>query len=346
MQNFVARMVEKTRHGFAVQRDADVILWIVASADDSLSCDAKCVFQKLGLEHGNDPSEGVFGGFFPVRQMGEFPEPFRIRFREKSEPGEGRDPANRAHEHDEKDVLQAKFDLVLHPRVHRFDFSVDFDDAFIKPVIFHDETFFSNWVRNVFLIIFRPDFGFHFVHFTQFARQPCWRKGVRRSRSERSGENFTGDYRQKVRRGCVVYTDKYKVYDSLMCCGYRHLNVDYSSRFCVGKVYINGLEGFWSWAKERLFKHYGASAKNFPLYLKELEFRYNHREESIFEPLVRYLSDLVPELPPPRRWLRVPNGRFESPELCILNLVWINLVQILSNHLKLLRKVSFAPAPP
>ena len=103
---------------------------------------------------------------------------------------------------------------------------------------------------------------------------------------------------KKVRRGSVVYTDKYKTYDSLMCCGYRHLNVDHSSRFCDGKVHINGLEGFWSWAKERLFKHHGVSAKNFPLYLKELEFRYNHRDESIFESLVGFLSDLVPELPP------------------------------------------------
>ena len=103
---------------------------------------------------------------------------------------------------------------------------------------------------------------------------------------------------KKVRHGSVVYADKYKTYDSLMCCGHRHLNVDHSSRFCDGKVHINGLGGFWSWAKERLFKHHGVSAKNFPLYLKELEFRYNHREESIFEPLVRFLSDLVPELPP------------------------------------------------
>ena len=100
---------------------------------------------------------------------------------------------------------------------------------------------------------------------------------------------------KKVRRGSIVYTDRYKVYDSLMCCGYRHLNVDHSSKFVDGKVHINGLEGFWSWAKERLFKHHGISAKNFPLYLKELEFRYNHRDESIFEHLVQFLSDLVPD---------------------------------------------------
>ena len=93
-----------------------------------------------------------------------------------------------------------------------------------------------------------------------------------------------------------------------MCCGYRHLNVDHSSKFVDGKVHINGLEGFWSWAKERLFKHHGISPQKFPLYLKELEFRYNHREESIFERLVEFLSDFVPELP------REPHGSASQRE--------------------------------
>ena len=79
---------------------------------------------------------------------------------------------------------------------------------------------------------------------------------------------------QKVRRGSVVYTDRYRSYDRLMCCGYKHLRVDHSKEFrCSSnkKVPINGLEGFWSWAKERLFKHHGISLRLFPLYLKKLE---------------------------------------------------------------------------
>jgi transposase len=45
-----------------------------------------------------------------------------------------------------------------------------------------------------------------------------------------------------------------------------------------GKVYINGIEGFWSYAKERLLKFHGVSKDNFIYYLKELEFRYNFRD--------------------------------------------------------------------
>ena len=99
-----------------------------------------------------------------------------------------------------------------------------------------------------------------------------------------------------VRRGSIVYTDKFRSYNSLMFCGYRHLKVDHNKRFASGKVCINGLEGFWSWAKERLLKHHGVSPKNFPLYLKELEFRYNYRHTDIFENVVEYLCDLVPKL--------------------------------------------------
>ncbi len=101
---------------------------------------------------------------------------------------------------------------------------------------------------------------------------------------------------KKVRRGSLIYTDRYKVYDSLMFCGYRHLAVDHSKHFSKGRVYINGLEGFWSWAKERLVKHHGISPHRFPLYLKELEFRYNHRSEDLFPLLVKCLTNLVPKV--------------------------------------------------
>ncbi|MCX5852753.1 MAG: transposase, partial [Deltaproteobacteria bacterium] len=100
---------------------------------------------------------------------------------------------------------------------------------------------------------------------------------------------------KKVRRGSVVYTDKFRSYDSLMFCGYRHLKVDHGKYFSSGKVYINGLEGFWSWAKERLVKHHGVSKEQFPLYLKELEFRYNNRRTDLFDHVATYLCNLVPK---------------------------------------------------
>ena len=99
-----------------------------------------------------------------------------------------------------------------------------------------------------------------------------------------------------VRRGSIVYTDKYRSYDSLMFCGYRHLKINHKKRFATGKVYINGIEGFWSYAKERLIKHHGVSKEKFPLYLKEMEFRYNHRNDNFFFLITKNLVNLVPDL--------------------------------------------------
>lgn len=99
-----------------------------------------------------------------------------------------------------------------------------------------------------------------------------------------------------VRRGSIVYTDKFKGYDSLMFCGYRHINLDHKKFFANGKVYINGVEGFWSYAKERLIKFHGISKEKFPLYLKEMEFRYNNRGKSLFNLLAQNLCNLVPDL--------------------------------------------------
>ncbi|MDP7416407.1 MAG: transposase, partial [Desulfobacterales bacterium] len=58
-------------------------------------------------------------------------------------------------------------------------------------------------------------------------------------------ETLIGLTVRTVRRGSIIYTDKFRSYDSLMFCGYRHLKIDHNMKFATGKVYINGLEGFW-----------------------------------------------------------------------------------------------------
>ena len=84
----------------------------------------------------------------------------------------------------------------------------------------------------------------------------------------------------------LIYTDKYKGYDGLVMYGFRHERIDHSERFANGKVYINRIEGFWSHVKERLLKYHDLSAQLFPLYLKELEFRYNMRGMDLYDELL------------------------------------------------------------
>jgi transposase len=99
-----------------------------------------------------------------------------------------------------------------------------------------------------------------------------------------------------VKRGSLVYTDKYHSYDALTFYGYQHLRVDHDRRFSRGKVHINGLEGFWSYAKGKLLKHHGVSPHRFPLYLYEMQFRYNHRRENLFDLFLQAVLKPVPDL--------------------------------------------------
>ena len=94
---------------------------------------------------------------------------------------------------------------------------------------------------------------------------------------------------KKVKRGSLIYTDQYRGYDGLVMYGLRHERIDHSKRFKNGKVYINGIEGFWSYAKERLMRFHGVSSKLFPMYLKELGFRYNRRGKDLYEEILKVL---------------------------------------------------------
>jgi transposase len=52
--------------------------------------------------------------------------------------------------------------------------------------------------------------------------------------------------------------------------------------FAGSHKHINGIEPFWSYVKRRMRKHNGTPRRKFPLYLKEAEFRFNHRDEKMF----------------------------------------------------------------
>ena len=99
-----------------------------------------------------------------------------------------------------------------------------------------------------------------------------------------------------VKRGTLIYTDKWAGYDTLTFCGYRHLRIDHGRHFSRGKVHINGLEGFWSYAKAKFLKHHGVSPSKFPLYLYEWQFRYNHRHENLFDLILDQSLKPLPNL--------------------------------------------------
>jgi transposase len=94
--------------------------------------------------------------------------------------------------------------------------------------------------------------------------------------------------RRKSRKGSVYYTDSFRSYNSLHRYG-KHYRVNHQHAFKTRSKYkshINGIEGFWSFCKHKLYNYRGVSKSNFPLYLKEMEWRYNHRHENILQLLI------------------------------------------------------------
>jgi len=91
-------------------------------------------------------------------------------------------------------------------------------------------------------------------------------------------ETLMAQIKAKTYKGSVFYTDTFKSYKSLSQVG-KHFEINHQKDFAKGPNHINGIEGFWSYAKKRLYKYHGVDAAHFPLYLKELEFRFNNRNE-------------------------------------------------------------------
>lgn len=97
-----------------------------------------------------------------------------------------------------------------------------------------------------------------------------------------SAKTLMNEIQNKTNKGSVFYTDGWKSYASLEQYG-KHNIIDHDKELVDNNHnHINGIEGFWSFAKERFHKYHGIDKENYPFYVKEMEFRFNHRNESVF----------------------------------------------------------------
>lgn len=97
----------------------------------------------------------------------------------------------------------------------------------------------------------------------------------------------------KVRLKSSIHSDKWKGYNGLVDLGYKkHYRLDHSrNEFAKGKSHINGIEGFWGYAKTRMVKFKAMPKQTFSLHLKETEFRYNYRHENLYLFLLKLLKN-------------------------------------------------------
>lgn len=89
---------------------------------------------------------------------------------------------------------------------------------------------------------------------------------------------------KKVQLGSDAFSDTATWYSGLVGLGYLHRTVDHGKQeYADGEIHINGLEGFWGLSKTNIHTYKGVSKKNWLLYLKEMEWRYNNRHLSFDE---------------------------------------------------------------
>lgn len=82
--------------------------------------------------------------------------------------------------------------------------------------------------------------------------------------------------RRKIRPDSVVYTDGHPSYNVLDVSEFHHLRINHAQHFANGKKHINGIENFWNQAKRWLRRYNGIPRRSFPLFLKEVQLRFNY----------------------------------------------------------------------
>ena len=100
---------------------------------------------------------------------------------------------------------------------------------------------------------------------------------------------------EHTKRGSIYYTDDFKGYGVLSFRG-KHQRVLHSKEeYVSGRTHINGIEGFFSYAKTWLYHYRGVPSQYFHLYLKETESRFNHRDKDLFPLIAQLLVNPVPD---------------------------------------------------
>ncbi|MGI0063031.1 MAG: IS1595 family transposase [Nitrosotalea sp.] len=95
--------------------------------------------------------------------------------------------------------------------------------------------------------------------------------------------------KKHTKKGSLYYTDDYTAYASLNMRGKHKVVAHGMDEYVRDDAHINGIEGFWSYAKTWMYHYRGVPRQYFHLYLKEIEFRFNNRENDLFPILSKLL---------------------------------------------------------
>jgi transposase len=97
--------------------------------------------------------------------------------------------------------------------------------------------------------------------------------------------------KRKVIPDSIVYSDSFRSYNALDVSEFKHYRINHSKLFADKHNHINGIENFWNQAKRHLRKFNGIPRKNFVLFLKECEWRFNYsNHKTLIKTLKQWLK--------------------------------------------------------
>lgn len=99
--------------------------------------------------------------------------------------------------------------------------------------------------------------------------------------------------RENVDPKARVMSDEYPAYISLPQYGYRHDSVDHKSTMVDSDIHTQNIENVWSHLKRGIYGVYRhVSAKHLQAYADEYAFRYNYRDENMFDLLLKNVTEV------------------------------------------------------
>jgi transposase len=108
-----------------------------------------------------------------------------------------------------------------------------------------------------------------------------------------SAETVLREQPKFIKQGPIIFTGRFREYDGLILRRYR-LPPGVAKNFSRTKAPFEGLDSFWSFARPRLGKFHRTSDQDLLYFLKELAFRYEHRNEELFDFLLSLMTRLMP----------------------------------------------------
>ena len=107
---------------------------------------------------------------------------------------------------------------------------------------------------------------------------------------DRKYETLKKEIQKHTKPGSLYYTDDYEAYASVRLRG-NHVIIKKVKGKPKGRNHVNGIEGFWSYAKNWLYQYRGIHKKFFHLYLGEISYRFNNREKDLLPLIYKLLLE-------------------------------------------------------